>query len=144
MMEQIINILLLGFVSFENTSKHLKHVIHLWEYNGVIKITNALKPYELFKTNHIDFYYVNLFGLYLIWTSFFIYHLIRRSPFMCYWIISHLFCNLFYPFKWFRKQICNTFYKENTIYDFPLMLMSFPLGFFWCNYQFALWHFPVT
>lgn len=42
-------ILLLGFVSFDNASKHLKHVTHLWEYNGVVKITNVLKPYKLLK-----------------------------------------------------------------------------------------------
>jgi hypothetical protein len=43
MMEQIMIILLYGFVSFENACKHLKHVTPLWEYNGVIKITNAFK-----------------------------------------------------------------------------------------------------
>jgi hypothetical protein len=57
MMEQIMTILLSSFVSFENAPKHLKHVTHLWEYNGVIKITNALKPYKLLKKNH----YVNHF-----------------------------------------------------------------------------------
>jgi hypothetical protein len=49
MMEQIMTLLLLGFISFEYASKHLKHVTHLWEYNGIIKITNALKPYKLLK-----------------------------------------------------------------------------------------------
>jgi hypothetical protein len=61
MMEQIMTILLLGFVSFDNASKHLKHVTHLWEYNGVVKITNALKPYKLLKKFHIVFHYVNHF-----------------------------------------------------------------------------------
>jgi hypothetical protein len=55
MMEQIMTILLSGFISIENASKHLKHVTHLWEYNGVIKITNALKPYKLFLKIHIFF-----------------------------------------------------------------------------------------
>jgi len=65
MMEQIMTILLLGFVSFEYASKHLKHVTHLWEYNGVIKITNALKPYKLLKKIHIVFHYVNHFWFYI-------------------------------------------------------------------------------
>jgi hypothetical protein len=53
--------------------------------------------------------------------AFFIYHLIRRSSeivFFNFIFLRPFVCDFFYPLEQFRKQICNTFYKENTIYDF--------------------------